>query len=119
MLEKYIRENTNYEDLNEIQQKTILDRLNSDEYQGKPGIIPYVLDNKINQNHLEEILLNNRVVISADDGYVVIEYVGQNENNEPTLNTSVYFEPIIIRKDDYVVTQPDTLLFEGVFGETL
>lgn len=119
MLEQYIREEQ-YEDLNEIQQKTILDRLNAEEYQGKPGIIPDVLENDINQDQIEDIALNNRIVIAADDGYVVIEYVGQNtENDTVNLKATPYFQPITIYKDDYTVTKPGTLLFEGVFGELL
>lgn len=119
MLDKYIK-NVEYEDLSEIQQKTILDRLNAEEYQGKPGIIPDVLDNDLDQSKLNEIMLNHRVIISAKDGFIVLEYIGQNIEDDESLNFNAtpYFHPIVITSDDVVVTKPNLMLFSGVFGDT-
>ena len=54
MKEQYIRQET-YDDLNEIQKKTITDKLNNDEYQGKRGLIPYILEDKLDQNKLDAV----------------------------------------------------------------
>ena len=118
MKDQYIKQET-YDDLNEIQKKTITDKLNNHEYQGKRGLVPYILEDKLDQNILDEILLNHRVVFSAADGFIVIEYVGQNVDDDDSvnINATCHFKPITINSDDVVITEPDRLIFDGVFGD--
>ncbi len=120
MIKQYIKE-VEYEDLNDIQQKVITDKLDKNNYQGKQGVIDYVFEEHMpdDGDTFSDILMNKQIIIAADDGYIVLQYEGHDDDLNYNINTTPYFHPIKITPEDYVITLNNERLFDGVFGDTV